>query len=75
MSGGGLGFLYMIHFVSALANACAHHEFKGLRTNVEFECKTSSLSVVDGKIKVPTGPGLGVEVDQDFIKKHEPVKA
>jgi L-alanine-DL-glutamate epimerase-like enolase superfamily enzyme len=75
MSGGGLGFLYMIHFVSALANACAHHEFKGLRTNVEFECKTSSLSVVDGKIKVPTGPGLGVEIDQDFIKKHEPVKA
>ncbi len=74
MSGGGLGYLYMIHFVSALANASAHHEFKGLNTNVKFECKTSPLSVVDGKIKVPTGPGLGVEIDPDFIKKHEPVK-
>ncbi|OHB75857.1 MAG: mandelate racemase [Planctomycetes bacterium RBG_16_55_9] len=74
MSGGGLGYLYMIHFVSALANACAHHEFKGLRTNVQFECKTSPLSVVDGKIKVPTGPGLGVEIDPDFIKKHEVVR-
>jgi L-alanine-DL-glutamate epimerase-like enolase superfamily enzyme len=74
MSGGGLGFLYMIHFVSALANASAHHEFKGLSTNVKFECKTSPLSVVDGKIKVPTGPGLGVEIDPDFIKKHEVVK-
>jgi L-alanine-DL-glutamate epimerase-like enolase superfamily enzyme len=74
MSGGGLGYLYMIHFVSALPNASAHHEFKGLNTNVEFECKTSPLIVVDGKIKVPTGPGLGVDIDPDFIKKHEVVK-
>ena len=74
MSGGGLGYLYMIHFVSALANASAHHEFKGLNTNVPFECKTSPLLVEDGKIKVPTGPGSGVEIDPDFIKKHEAVK-
>ena len=74
MSGGGLGYLYMIHFVSALPNASAHHEFKGLNTNVQFECKTSPLSVVDGKIKVPTGPGLGVQIDPDFIKQHEVVK-
>ena len=75
MSGGGLGYLYMMHFVSALPNACPHHEFKGLRTNVQFECKTSPLSVVDGKVKVPTGPGLGVDIDADYIKKHQPVKA
>jgi len=74
MSGGGLGYLYMIHFVSALPNAFAHHEFKGLSTNVQFECKTSPLTVVDGKIQVPTGPGLGVEIDPDFIKKHEVFK-
>jgi len=74
MSGGGLGYLYMIHFVSALGNASAHHEFKGLNTNVQFECKTSPLAVVDGKIKVPTGPGSGVEIDPDFIGKHETVK-
>jgi L-alanine-DL-glutamate epimerase-like enolase superfamily enzyme len=74
MSGGGLGYLYMIHFVSALGNASAHHEFKGLNTNVLFECKTSPLLVVDGKIKVPTGPGLGVDIAPDFIKKHEAVK-
>ena len=74
MSGGGLGYLYMIHFVSALGNASAHHEFKGLGTNVQFECKTSPLSVMDGKIKVPTGPGSGVEIDPDFIRKHDTVK-
>jgi L-alanine-DL-glutamate epimerase-like enolase superfamily enzyme len=75
MSGGGLGYLYMMHFVSALPNACPHHEFKGLRTNVQFECKTSTLSVVDGKVKVPTGPGLGVDIDVDYVKKHQLVKA
>ncbi len=75
MSGGGLGFLYMMHFVSALPNACPHHEFKGLRTSVQFQCPASPLTVVDGKIKVPTGPGLGVDIDPAYIKKHQPVKA
>lgn len=73
MSGGGLGFLYMMHFVSALPNAMPHHEFKGLKTNVQFECKTSPLKVVDGKMKVPTGPGLGIEVDPGYLAKHQPI--
>jgi L-alanine-DL-glutamate epimerase-like enolase superfamily enzyme len=73
MSGGGLGFLYNIHLVSVLPNAGAHHEFKGLDTQVRFECKTSPLKVAGGKMKVPTGPGMGVEFDPEFIKKHRPV--
>jgi L-alanine-DL-glutamate epimerase-like enolase superfamily enzyme len=71
MSGGGLGFLYMMHFVSVLPNPTPFHEFKGLRTNVKFNCATSPLKVVDGKIKVPTGPGLGVEIDPAFIARHQ----
>jgi len=74
MSGGGLGFLYDCILVSAVPNAGAHHEFKGLETAVIFECPTSPLKVADGKIKVPTGPGMGVNIDPDFIKKHEIVK-
>jgi L-alanine-DL-glutamate epimerase-like enolase superfamily enzyme len=75
MSGGGLGFLYMAHFVSALPNAQPHHEFKGLRTGVPFECRTSPLRVVDGRIKVPTGPGFGVDIDPAFVAKHRAVTA
>jgi len=75
MSGGGLGYLYMMHFVSALPNAMAHHEFKGLGTHVPFECPTSPLKVVDGRIKVPTGSGLGVEIDPAFVAKHEVVRS
>jgi L-alanine-DL-glutamate epimerase-like enolase superfamily enzyme len=73
MSGGGLGFLYMMHFVSVLPNAMPHHEFKGLRTNVRFECKTSPLTVADGKIRVPTGPGLGVDLDPEYLSKHRQI--
>jgi L-alanine-DL-glutamate epimerase-like enolase superfamily enzyme len=74
MSGGGLGYLYNIQFLSAVPNAGEHHEFKGLKTDVRFECKTSPLKVVDGKIKVPTGPGFGVDFDPDWVRKHQPVK-
>jgi L-alanine-DL-glutamate epimerase-like enolase superfamily enzyme len=74
MSGGGLGYLYNIHLVSVLPNAGLHHEFKGLETQVPFVCPTSPLKVSNGKIKVPSGPGLGITIDPDFINKHQIIK-
>jgi L-alanine-DL-glutamate epimerase-like enolase superfamily enzyme len=71
---GGLGYLYMIHFVSAIPNAGKFHEFKGLTQAIPFECKTSTLRTDGGVVTVPTGPGSGVEIDPAFIKKHEVVK-
>ena len=71
---GGLGYLYMIHFVSAIPNAGPYHEFKGLSQTVPFECKTSSLKTEDGVVTVPTGPGSGIEIDPAFIRKHTVVK-
>jgi L-alanine-DL-glutamate epimerase-like enolase superfamily enzyme len=70
----GLGYLYMIHLVSAIPNAGPFHEFKGLSEGVPFECKTSSLLTKDGLVTVPTGPGSGIEIDPAFIKKHTVVK-
>ena len=75
MSGGDLGFLYMMHFVSALPNAMPHHEFKGFRTNIVFDCKTSPLQSVNGVVKVPTGPGSGVDIDPDFMEKFQAIHA
>lgn len=74
MSGGGLGYLYNIHFVSCVPNAGEHHEFKGFKTLAQFECKTSPLQVKNGKIKVPTGPGFGVDFDPAWVARHQPVK-
>jgi L-alanine-DL-glutamate epimerase-like enolase superfamily enzyme len=74
MTGGDMGFLYMIHFVSALPNALQYHEFKGFKTEIVFECKTSPLKSENGIVKVPTGPGSGIELDQGFVRKFQVVK-
>ncbi len=73
ISGSGLGFLYMMHFVAALPNAGPYHEFKENTRELPFECPTASLSVEDGLLKVPTGPGLGVIIDPDYLARHRPV--
>ncbi len=73
ISGSGLGYLYMMHFVSALPNAGPFHEFKGFHKNIPLECPTSDLQSHNGEVTVPTGPGLGVEVDPGFVKKHKKV--
>lgn len=71
ISGSGLGYLYMLHFVSAIPNAGPFHEFKGLNQEIPFECATSDLSIINGMVSVPTGAGLGVTLDPDFVKAHK----
>ncbi|MFW6289610.1 MAG: mandelate racemase/muconate lactonizing enzyme family protein [Mariniphaga sp.] len=75
ISGSGLGYLYMIHFVSAVSNAGPYHEFKGFNREIPLESPTSDLQSHDGEVTVPKGPGLGVTIDPAFIGKHKPVKA
>jgi L-alanine-DL-glutamate epimerase-like enolase superfamily enzyme len=75
MTGGRLGFIYMLHFVSTLPNAGYSPEFKGFDKDIPYECKTGKLESSDGVIPVPTGPGLGVEIDPGFIAKHKVVGA
>jgi L-alanine-DL-glutamate epimerase-like enolase superfamily enzyme len=70
ITGDGLGYLYMMHFISAIPNAGPFHEFKGF-VDLPVESKTSSLKSDGGMFTVPTGPGLGVDIDPDYIKKHQ----
>ena len=71
MTGGGLGFLYNAIFVSALPNAEPHHEFKGFNTNVRYECPTAPMKIANGLMKAPTGPGMGVVIDPEYVAKHQ----
>jgi len=73
ISGSGLGYLYMMHFVSAIPNAGPYHEFKGFNEELPFTCSTSSLSSNEGIIKVPSGPGLGIDIEKAYINKHKSV--
>ncbi len=74
MSGSGLGFLDVAHFVSALPNPSPFHEYKGAPA-IPAEAQGSSLAAVDGNVRVPHGPGFGVTIDSDYIKASVNVSA
>jgi L-alanine-DL-glutamate epimerase-like enolase superfamily enzyme len=69
MSGGGLGFLYVAHFASCVPNPGPHQEYKGDEDTLPVHSDTSSLKSVNGMLKLPTGPGLGVTIDPGVLAK------
>ena len=69
MSDGGLGYLYVAHFASCVPNAGPFQEYKGRDDSLPVSSGSSSLNSVNGMLKVPTGPGLGVTIDPAFIDK------
>jgi L-alanine-DL-glutamate epimerase-like enolase superfamily enzyme len=77
LSEGGLGYLYLLHFTSAIANADKFHEFKMFETKdangtiIPVKSKTEAFSSINGVIKVPTGSGLGITIDPNYIKTHK----
>jgi L-alanine-DL-glutamate epimerase-like enolase superfamily enzyme len=68
MSGGGLGYLYVAHFASCAPNCGPHQEYKGEGDTTPVTCDTSSLKSENGMMKIPSGPGLGVKFDPEFVK-------
>lgn len=75
MSGGGLGYLYVAHFASCVPNAGPHQEYKGTEDTFPVRSATSSLLSEEGELQVPTGPGLGVELDPGFLRSAIPVES
>ena len=75
MSGGGLGFLYVAHFASCVPNPGPHQEYKGEGEGLPAVSDTSSLKSVKGMLTVPSGPGLGITIDPDLLKKAAVVTA
>jgi L-alanine-DL-glutamate epimerase-like enolase superfamily enzyme len=73
MSGGGLGYLDVVQFASFTPNIGPFMEFKG-NADLPVECPTSSLKCEKGVVRCPSGPGFGVRVDPDYVKKARPVR-
>lgn len=72
MSGGSLGYLEVVHFASFTPNIGPYMEFKG-NADLPLECSTSSLKSESGVVRCPTGPGFGVIIDPEFVKKARAV--
>jgi len=57
---GGLGFVYMLHFASCVKDVGRYQEYK-LGTEVYGNWFDPPITVKDGKMSVPSGPGLGIK--------------
>jgi L-alanine-DL-glutamate epimerase-like enolase superfamily enzyme len=79
ITAGGLGFIYLMHMVSACPAAAEFHEFKMFETKdgngniIPIESKAQPFESVDGAIKVTSGVGLGINIDPDYINTHKEV--
>lgn len=77
ISGGGLGFVYLLQMVSVCPAAAEFHEFKMFETEdangtiIPIESKAEPFESIDGIIKVPSGSGLGIHIDPDYISTHQ----
>ena len=77
ISGGGLGYVYMLQMVSVCPAAYKYHEFKMFETRdangtpIPVESKAEKFESVNGVIKVPSGSGIGVRIDPDYVKTHK----
>jgi L-alanine-DL-glutamate epimerase-like enolase superfamily enzyme len=74
MSDGGLGYLYVAHFASCVSNAGPFQEYKGRDDTLPVSSDTSTLNCVNGMLKVPGGPGLGVTIDPAFVAKGDVIR-
>jgi L-alanine-DL-glutamate epimerase-like enolase superfamily enzyme len=72
-AGGGPDPVYMLHFQSATPNMGKFQEYNAAPRKPETWF-SPSLDVKNGVVKVPTGPGLGITIDPDLLKKAQPVK-
>ncbi|MHC4462487.1 MAG: mandelate racemase/muconate lactonizing enzyme family protein [Planctomycetota bacterium] len=73
MSGGGVGYVDVLHFASCTPNIGDFHEYKGglARTGPWYD---PPLRLKNGAINVPTGPGLGIIADADILRNAKPVE-
>ncbi len=73
MSGGGLGYVEVVHFASFTPNAGPFMEFKG-NSRLPVTCESSSLQAKGGMVQCQTGIGFGVTIDPAFVRQAKPIK-
>ncbi len=65
----GISAVAKIHLAASMRVHPIASEFTEL-TQVDGSILTEPLKAVDGCLEVPTGPGFGVEIDEDALEKY-----
>jgi L-alanine-DL-glutamate epimerase-like enolase superfamily enzyme len=69
---GGFGFVYMLHFASCVPDVGRYQEYK-LGSEKYGPWLHSPIQVKDGKMSVPTGPGVGIADIAGLLKGAQEV--
>ncbi len=74
ISGGGLGFLYMAIYASCCPNPGPFQEYKGVNRSFPWESPGVDFKIEKGLMPAPLGPGIGIDIDPDFLKQARQVQ-
>jgi L-alanine-DL-glutamate epimerase-like enolase superfamily enzyme len=69
---GGFGFVYMLHFASCVPDIGSYQEYK-LGTEKFGSWFDPPIKVKDGKMSVPSGPGVGIKDVAGLLKGAQEV--
>ncbi len=65
----------MLHFAAAIPNTGPYMEWPHRGAPKAASWYTPNFKIVNGKVALPEGPGLGVEFDPEYLKTAEVLKA
>ena len=71
----------MLHMVAVCPAAYEFHEFKLFQARdangpeIPYDPKAGPFESGNGVIKAPQGSGLGITIDPDYVRTHEPFEA
>jgi muconate cycloisomerase len=66
----GLGHAAGAQLIAATPNIALGCEFYQARFFLVEDLLSEPFPIADGKVQVPSGPGLGVEVDEDRLARY-----
>src|SRR6267378_2900054 len=72
--GGPVSTATALHFAACTTNFKIQEHFNDFTEPHTRECATGCPKVIDGYFSLPSGPGLGVTLNEDVIKAHTPTE-
>lgn len=71
----GAAGVKILHFASATPNAGEYMEYPWRKPSQPESWYTPNLQIKDGRIALPTGAGLGIDFDADYLRTTRKVSA
>jgi galactonate dehydratase len=72
--GGPVSTAVALHLAACTTNFKIQEHFNDFTEPHTRDCANGCPKVVDGYFSLPSGPGLGVTLNEDVIREHPPMK-